>query len=455
MLIHNLLRHKGRTAMCITAVAISTALLVSLLSVAEGIWKNAYYSIESSREDILIIPETSFGSGSLWGFTNGHKIADDIKSDSVNISEASPMFTGLLKIEKLENNADSTNEPSITSSSTTTVQSTNDLLEIPTYPIVISIGVIPERFEQFLIEDNKYNFGIIEFEFKDWFKIPGDPHFVNNFTGPWTNEILVDEYLADEYNLKPGSKVNLSMDEPVTFTVAGIFKTNLKEQFFISDQFPIQGIVFLHLSEYQSLVNEDIIVTDNRTIVVDNVKTIAISLNSDRPKGYSIDDITFGLQERYPLLKFETKEEQLRSLEEQNAITRVFYTAISLISIIIGLLFVACIMLISVYERTNEIGMLRAIGISRFTIFRWVLLESLLLIVIGILVGFLPGYFGSEMLGEYISNDIGIASDLTAFSAELILWSFFGMVFLGLLISLIPATRASIMRITDAISFVR
>jgi ABC-type antimicrobial peptide transport system permease subunit len=438
--------------MCIIAVAISSALLVSLLSVAEGIWQNASYSIESSREDIIIIPDVSLGSGNLWGISNGHKIADNIKGDTVNISEASPMFTGLLKIEKLDDKVYSTPEPSTTSPSTL---STDDPLEIPNYPIVISIGVIPERFEKFLIEDNKYNFGIIEFEFMDWFEISGDPHFENNFSGPWTNEILVDEYLADEYDLKAGSKVNLSMDEPVTFTVAGIFKTNLKEQFFISDQFQLQGIVFLHLSEYQSLVKEDIIITDNRTIIVDNVNTIAISLNSDRPKDYLIDDITFNLQERYPLLKFETKEEQLQSLEEQNAITRVFYMAISLISIIIGLLFVACIMLISVYERTNEIGMLRAIGISRFTIFRWVLIESLLLIIIGIIIGFLPGYFGSEILGEYISNDIGITADLTAFSAGLILWSFFGMLCLGLLISLIPATRASIMRITDAMSFVR
>jgi ABC-type antimicrobial peptide transport system permease subunit len=176
-------------------------------------------------------------------------------------------------------------------------------------------------------------------------------------------------------------------------------------------------------------------------------------LNPDRPEEYTIDDVAFSVQEKYPLLEIVTKEEQLESLEEQNAMTRVFYTSISIVSIIIGLLFVACIMLISVYERINEIGMLRAIGISRYTIFKWVLIESVLLI--GILVGFFPGYIGAEFLGDYISNDIGIDEDLTAFSPTLIMWSFLSMLALGTLISLIPAIRASFMKITEAISFVR
>ena len=448
MLIHNLLRHKGRTTMCIVAVAISTALLVSLLSVAEGIWQNASFQILTSKEDIIIIPQLSAGNGELWGITNGHKIADEIRKDTENITETSPMFTGLLKVEKYENNTKKT------TTDDDGLNNDGDLI-VPKYPIAISIGVIPERFEKFLIRDNTYNFGIVELKFNGWFKTPGDPHYQNNYTGSWTYEVLVDERLANKYDLQLGSKINLSHSTPITYTVAGIFETNLEEEFYSNDYFELEGIVMLHLSEYQSMVKEDVIRRDNRTIIVDNVKTIAISLNSEKQDREIIDDVAFGIQEKYPLLEIVTKEEQLKRLEEQNAITRVFYTAISIIAIIIGLLFVACIMLISVYERTNEIGMLRAIGVSRLTIFRWVMLESLLLITIGILIGFFPGYFGSELLSEYISNDIGISEDLTAFSPELILWSFFGMLSLGMMVSLIPAIRASVMKVIYAMSFVR
>lgn len=440
MLIHNLLRHKGRTAMCFSAVAISTALLVSLLSVAEGIWQNASYQVLSSREDILITPQLAVGSGELGGISNGHKIADDIGKDAENISEVSPMYTGLLKVEKYKNNVH---------------ESSDEASAQTKFPIVISIGIIPERFEKFLIDENTYNFGIIQLKFDKWFETLGDPHYQNNFTGPWTYEVLVDERLANKYQLQLGSKINLSQSQSVTYTVVGIFKTNLEEEFFSNDYFELEGIAIIHLSEYQSMVDDDVIIRDNRTIVIDNVHTIAISLNSDKRDKNSIDDIAFGIQEKYPYLEIVTKEEQLKQLEEQNAMTRVFYSAISIVAIIIGLLFVACIMLISVYERTNEIGMLRAIGISRLTIFKWVMLESLLLITFGILIGFLPGYLGSEMLGDYISNDIGISEDLTAFSPELVLWAFIGMLGLGTLISLIPAIRASMMKIIYAMSFVR
>jgi putative ABC transport system permease protein len=448
MLIHNLLRHKGRTLMCVVAVAISTALLVSLLSVAEGIWQNASKSIISSREDMIIMPPEPEGGGELGAISNGHKIADEIREDITNISEVSPMFGGLLKIEKYGKANGGTSTDSGQTNS-------DDDFEVPKYPIVISMGIIPECFKKFLVDGTTYNLDIIELKFTDWFPTAGDPHYQNNFTGPWTKEVLVDDRLANKYQLKLGSKINLSKNTPVTYTVAGIFKTNLEEEFFSNDYFELEGIVILHLSEYQSMADEDIIKIGNRTIVVDNVRTIGIMLNPDRPSEFTIDKIAVELQERYPLLEVLTKEEQLEQLEEQNAMTRVFYTAISLVSIIIGLLFVACIMLISVYERINEIGMLRAIGISRFTIFRWVMLESLLLITIGILIGFLPGYFGSELLGDYISSDIGIEEDLTAFSPELVMWSFIGMVSLGSIMSLIPAIRASIMKVTYAMSFVR
>jgi ABC-type antimicrobial peptide transport system permease subunit len=361
------------------------------------------------------------------------------------------MYTGILNIMNDQNSDEPSSQPSPNISLNSDI---DDLItDLPS--VVISIGIIPERFKKFFADEDTYNYGIIEFKFNDWFETPGDPHYDNNFSGPWTYEILVDEHLADEYDLKRGSLVNLSIStEPVTFKVSGIFKTNLKEQYF-EDYFSIKGLVILHLSEYQSLVGDDIINSDESTIVVDNVNTIAIHLKTDRPEEFTVDDVAFSIQEKYPLLKIVTKEEQLESLEEQNAMTRVFYTSISIVSIIIGLLFVACIMLISVYERINEIGMLRAIGISRSTIFKWILLESILLILIGILVGFLPGYIGAELLGDYISNDIGIEEDLTAFSPSLIMWSFFSMLALGTLISLIPAIRASFMKVTEAISFVR
>jgi ABC-type antimicrobial peptide transport system permease subunit len=418
--------------MCIAAIAISTALLVSLLSVAEGIWQNASYSILSSHEDIIIRPNLPPGGG-LPVINNGHRLANELKLDTTNISEVSPTSLWWLEINP--------------------TQPTDKSIIPPKSGVVISLGIIPERFKKFFTGDNSYNLDIIELKFNDWFETPGDPHYQNNFTGPWTNEILVDNHLAKTYGLQKGSKVNLSIaTEPTTFTVSGIFETNLMGGYY---EDWVDGIVILHLSELQSLLGHDKVEIGNQTVITDSIETMAISLNPNRPEDSEPKDVAFGIQERYPLLEVLTKEEQLERLEEQNAMSNVFYTAISLVAVIIGLLFVACIMLISVYERINEIGMLRAIGISKMTIFKWVMLESLLLIILGVLIGFLPGYFGSKLLGDYLSNSIGISQELTAFSPGLILGAFISMVILGTIVSLIPALRASQMRVVSALSFVR
>lgn len=449
MIVQNILRRKGRTTMCIVAIAISTALLVSLLSVAEGIWQNASQTILSSQEDIIITPNLPPGGG-LQVINHGHRLANELRLDTTNISEVSPTSLWWLEINPVNQPTD-TSLRSPTETFTDTMENTGFIP--PESGIVVSLGIIPERFEKFLNDDNTYDLDIIELKLDDWFETKGDPHYQNNFTGPWTNEVLIDDHLAKSYGLQKGSKVNLSIaTEPVTFTVTGIFETNLMGGYF---EDWVDGIVILHLSELQSLLGHDKVEVGNQTIITDSVETLAISLNPNRPKENKPQDVAYGIQEKYPLLKVLTKEDQLRRVEEQNAMSNIFYSAISLVAVIIGLLFVACIMLISVYERINEIGMLRAIGISKFTIFKWVMSESLLLIILGVLIGFLPGYYGSKLLGDYLSNSIGISQELTAFSPGLILGSFVGMLFLGTLVSLIPAFRASQMRVAAALSFVR
>lgn len=442
MIIQNLLRRKGRTIMCIVAIAISTALLVSLLSVAEGIWQNAQFAILSSHEDIVIRPNIPAGGG-IPVINNGHSIADELKMDTTNISEVSPMTLWPLEFNIVYDNSSDIQDSPVNTNNQGLTES----------GIVLSIGVIPERLKKFFTDENTYNLDIVKFEFDHWFETSDDPHYENNFTGPWTYELLIDDYLAKNYNLQRGSKVKLSIDSvQITFSVTGIFKTNLMGGYY---EDYVDGLVILHLSELQSLLGHDVIELENQTVILDNVETLAISLKSSRPKNIEPSDIAYGIKEKYPLLDVLTKEEQLKRLEEQNTMSNMFYTAISIVAVIIGLLFVACIMLISVYERINEIGTLRAIGISRYTIFKWIMLESLLLIIIGVLIGFLPGYFGSKLLGEYLSQSIGISQELTAFSPNLVLNSFIAMLILGSLVSLIPAIRASYMRVASAISFVR
>jgi ABC-type antimicrobial peptide transport system permease subunit len=315
---------------------------------------------------------------------------------------------------------------------------------------------------------NLYGF---EVKFIDWFEEEGDPHYENDFSGPYTYEILIDKILAKNYDLQVGSKINLSKgfasiseltggtstsdsdavnaSKELTFVVKGFFESSFEGGGFYGEFF--KGNIILHLSELQSLKNLDVIRIDNRTIIKDEINGISISVTKDVRESNKIDLVAQDLQVQYPYYKVLTKSDQLKIIEEQVSMARIYYTAIGSVAIVIGLLFVTCIMIISVYERTQEIGMLRAIGISRKTIFTQILSESLLIVVIGSIVGLIPGYFGSRALSDYLSENLGVAQEFTAFTPNLIMDSLLIILVVGGLVSLYPAWRASHMKVVEAL----
>jgi ABC-type antimicrobial peptide transport system permease subunit len=452
--------------MTITAVAISMALLISMLAIAEGIWVDAVGDLEKSKEDILIIPSDVLG-GTL---NNGHELTEKINADHSNVSSAAPFLMDLL----------------IANASTETVPDAGGM--------VIALGIIPEYFDEFLDKDKNLNIYGFEIKFNDWFEEEGDPHYENDFTGPYTYEVLVDKLLAENFGLEKGSELKLSKgfpsvselvgtgdtsvlgtsqannDKDLTFIVGGFFETSFEGGGFYGQFF--QGNIILHLSELQSLKNLDVINIDNNTIIKDEINGISIALTKDVKEENRINEVADSLQLEYRYYKVLTKSDQLKRIEEQVSMARIYYTAIGSVAIIIGMLFVTCIMIItaigsvaiiigmlfvtcimiiSVYERTHEIGMLRAIGISRKTIFTQILTESVLIVFIGAVIGLIPGYFGSIALSDYLSSNLGVSQDFTAFTTDLIVNSFMVILVVGGIVSLYPAWRASHMKIVEAL----
>ena len=139
----------------------------------------------------------------------------------------------------------------------------------------------------------------------------------------------------------------------------------------------------------------------------------------------------------------------LSILDKAIAIGDAFRFGISLISLIVGGLAVANTVMMGVYERTREFGVIRAIGAKPSFVFSLVVLESMLLALFGGAGGVLVGYLGSFVVNFAVRDLVSVS--ISAVTPRLILLAVGVAAVLGLFAGLLPARTASKLVITQAL----
>jgi putative ABC transport system permease protein len=121
-------------------------------------------------------------------------------------------------------------------------------------------------------------------------------------------------------------------------------------------------------------------------------------------------------------------------------------SGIAAISLVVGGIGIMNIMLVSVMERTREIGIRKALGAKRKAILLQFLIEAVFVSGIGGIIGVLIGIGGSELLQTYNHTAIQL-------SASVILAAFAFSVTVGVVFGLYPANKASKLNPIDALSY--
>jgi len=152
---------------------------------------------------------------------------------------------------------------------------------------------------------------------------------------------------------------------------------------------------------------------------------------------------------QYPTQKVQTRSEYLDSVNKMvDQILTMFYGLLAM-SVIISIFGIVNTLVLSVHERTREIGMLRAIGSTRRQLRQMVRYESVITAVIGGVLGTLVGV----AMGYVIVTQLG--GDGLVFSLP---WTQLGVflvlaVVVGVVAAVLPARRAANTRILEAIQY--
>jgi putative ABC transport system permease protein len=143
-------------------------------------------------------------------------------------------------------------------------------------------------------------------------------------------------------------------------------------------------------------------------------------------------------------------EQMLGMLQQVTGIFTIVLGAIASISLLVGGIGIMNIMLVSVTERTREIGIRKAVGAKRRDILIQFLLEAAMLSLVGGGVGIIGGWMLSILISLINIGGITIHSVV---SADIVILAVSVSVFIGLVSGIYPALRAARLNPIDALHY--
>lgn len=188
-------------------------------------------------------------------------------------------------------------------------------------------------------------------------------------------EVIVGKVTASQYEgVDVGDKIKINNEN---FKIVGIFES---------------GTSFQDMSVFMTLDNVRDIVDDD-----ENISSIFVKVNKDA----DVDNVARELENKYgDNLSVITSLADVSMAKDMVDMLNGASWGISLLAIVIGGIGIINTMLMSVFERTREIGVLKAVGWSDLRILLMIVGESIVITITAGIVGSLVGVIGVELLTQ-------------------------------------------------------
>lgn len=395
--VRSVARRPSRAVMTVVGVGLAIALAVTMFSLREGVRGSTADLVRSSGIDVFLYPQgtnpllqgnPNAPAGELAG---GRALAAAIAAEP-GVDVAAPMLHEPLFVLAAGGVSDANGLGFVPETTTAFV-----------LPPFVAGGPMPTRTDPMAAAFD-----------------PADA----------TGELVVNENLARVLGLRPGDEARLSLSPSgptngLVFRVTGVTSPDFES--------PQEKRVYVHLAELQFVAGKH-----GR----DAVDFIGVKL----APGADADDVAARLAAGHPVEPFTDAD----LVEEVGALTATFEgfaQMIGLVTLGVAVLFASTVMMIVVNERTAELGVLRAIGMTRGRLFRVVAAEAAVLVAAATVIGFVLGWFGALAFDAFLrqanAERTPASFRFTRFSWGLLAEVSLLVALMGLVAGLVPAWRAS------------
>jgi putative ABC transport system permease protein len=217
------------------------------------------------------------------------------------------------------------------------------------------------------------------------------------------------------------------MIRSIAFEIIGVLSEKGAQGFFNPDE---QILIPLQTARY-------------RVIGTDRLRDITVQARDLQSMNLAMIEIERVLRRQHKIRPGQDNDFQIRNqtdimatLQQTTDTFKYLLAGIAAVSLLVGGIGIMNIMLVSVTERTREIGVRKALGATRFNILFQFLVEALVLCLLGGVIGVLVGSFGAIVLSQ-------LAHWNTLISPLAILLAFVFSAAVGLFFGIWPARRAA------------
>ncbi len=274
--------------------------------------------------------------------------------------------------------------------------------------------------------------------------------FLNQLDINLKRKVAVIGYKAESLLFQPGEDPisQTIIIKGIPFQVVGVFRfTNPNER----DEKEDAKAIFLPLSTFQQIFHwGDVVGWFSLTAVpgvsASQVKDRLISIMARRHKVAPDDKRAFGHW---------NMEAEFKKIQNLFVGIRILIWVVGIFTLMAGVIGVSNIMLITVKERTREIGIKRSVGATPFDIISQVISESVLLTSLSGYLGLVAGVFTLAMVNttmESLEIQAEMFKDPTI-DLSVALFALLALILSGALAGLIPAARAVQIRPVEALRY--